>query len=266
MRSMHTLLAAKLASTLLGLLIHGLAFAQAEPQAPAQPASAAGSSTPSTPDDKTNFKSDRIKFPVAIPVRKQGKVEGGNATALTWACAPAFTTFKGVGTRQVENEVHPEFKVTYVPKEGTQACGSPLVAVDDTVLVSPKTISGTPPDRFGLTYGVLFVPYKRQIKGEGELYSKASVGGFLGYRQEKSGWGLGLQYVVFGGVAPIEVTQAVDGKQTSQTLMGLSYGFGVLGMVKGEFPVGLVLGFDRVNKSAGYRYNDRPWIALSFGY
>ena len=58
----------------------------------------------------------------------------------------------------------------------------------------------------------------------------------------------------------------MDGKPVTQELTGVSYGIGILGTVKQNFHMGLVLGADRVNKSSGYVNNGKPWLAASLGF
>jgi hypothetical protein len=220
--------------------------------------------------DASNYLSDRIKFQYATAVKVIGMTTPGPAKPVSDACAPAFTTFKGIGKLKIDTEEHPAFIVTFVaPDVGGRCAGSPgrLVALDDVVVVKRTEMSGTPPDRYGLTYGTLLVPYKMQLKGDRGLSGKASIGGYIGFRQDRSGvTGLALQYVFFGGASSISVPQTVDGKSVSQDLTGLSYGVALLGTVKDTFQLGVVIGADRVNRSANYANNNKPWIALSLGF
>jgi hypothetical protein len=236
------------------------------------PAAAAGEvATPAPPSDRDNYLSDRIKFQFATTVQRVEMTAVSGDKPVSPACAPAFTTFKGVGTMKIGSDVHPVFRVTNVPAEegGRARCTGtpPLVQVDDIVVVKAADIAGTPPDRYGLTYGMLLVPYKYQLTGDRSFSGKASVGGYLGFRQDKSGWtGLALQYVAFLGASSISVTQNVDGSPVSQDLTGVSYGLALLGTVKQAFQLGVVIGADRVNRNAGYVNNGKPWIAVSLGF
>lgn len=246
----------------------GAAGAQAP--TPAMPASGAGMATVTPPNDRENYLSDRVKFQFTTSVSVVQMTAVGADKPVIAACAPAFSTFKGVGKLRVEGQEHPAFMVGYVAPDRGDRCkasGLPLVRVDDVVLVRQSLITATPPDRYGLTYGTLIVPYKMQLKGDRGTSGSASLGGYLGFRQDRSGiTGLALQYVFFAGAASIPVVQNVDGQAVSQDVTGLSYGVALLGTVKDTFQLGLVIGADRVNRNVKYANNNKPWLAFSLGF
>lgn len=265
-----------LAAAACGLAL-GSAAAQAPVAAPAAPevpasgaAASQGMATVAPVSDASNYLSDRVKFQYATSVTIIAMTQPGASKPVSAGCAPAFTTFKGIGKLKVDNEEHPAFIVTFVAEDKGDRCkkqGSTLVSVDDVVVVKRIEMQGTPPDRYGLTYGTLLVPYKMQLKGDKGLAGKASLGGYLGFRQDRSGvTGLALQYVMFAGASSISVTQVVDGQPVTQDMTGLSYGLALLGTVKDTFQLGVVIGADRVNKNAKYVNNNKPWIALSLGF
>jgi hypothetical protein len=255
--------------TLVLALAAGSALAQAANPAPA--GAATGEMATAAPaSDKDNYLADRVKFQYATAVAIVDMTANGPDKPVTNGCAPAFTTFKGIGRLKIGSEEHPAFVVSFVaPDEGgrcAKAAGT-LVKVNDVVVVRRAAMVGTPPDRYGLTYGTLLVPYKMQLQGDRGLSGKASLGGYLGFRQDRSGiTGLALQYVVFAGASSISVAQNVDGVPITQDLTGLSYGVAILGTVKDSFQLGVVVGADRVNRSANYANNNKPWIALSLGF
>ena len=185
---------------------------------------------------------------------------------LSAACVPAFTTLRGIGTLKVGGDTWPAFIVTNVnSKPGCPAGIS--VKDDDVVVVKQEDIIGTPPDRYGLTYGALLVPYKYHLTGSKSFTSSASVGGYAGFRQDKTGLiGVALQYIVFLGASSIPVAQTSNGQSTTQNMAGVSYGVGILGTIKEKFNMGVVFGADRVNSNAGYENNGKPWIAVEIGY
>jgi hypothetical protein len=244
------------------------AWAQTAPSAP--PASAASIATVSPPSDRENYLSDRVKFQFATSVTVVNMTTLGDQKSTTGACAPAFSTFKGIGKLKVGNQDHPAFIVGYVAPDRDDRCkqsGLSLVKVDDVVVVQQSLILATPPDRYGLTYGTLIVPYKMQLKGDRGTSGSASLGGYLGFRQDRSGiTGLALQYVFFAGGASISVVQNVNGQQVSQDVTGFTYGVALLGTVKDTFQLGVVLGADRVNRNVRYVNNNKPWIAFSLGF
>jgi hypothetical protein len=262
-------------STLAGLAFIGAvlpAHAQAPtPAPPAAPAPAPDMARAAPASDKENYLSDKIKFQFATTVLRVDMTALTGDKPATPACAPAYTTFKGIGNLQLGAVVHPAFRVTQVPEEDkskARCTGTPpLVREDDVVIVKAAEITGTPPDRYGLTYGTLLVPYKYQLKGDRSLSGKASIGGYLGFRQDRSGWtGLALQYVAFVGASSISVAQTVDGSPVTQDMTGLSYGLALLGTVKEAFQLGVVIGADRVNRNAHYVNNGKPWVAVSLGF
>jgi hypothetical protein len=260
-------------------------LAAAAPCAAQQPPAASAAAPASAPtarvelagaSARTNYLSDKIKFSFAFALKRFDLTKAPPTSGD--ACAPAFTTFKGIGTIRVDNRDVPAFVVTSVPDEAEIAknekahrvrctVANQVVAMDDIVVIEQGQIAGTPPDRYGLTFGTMLVPYKYQIKGDKSFASKATVGGYLGFRQDKSGrTGLALQYVGFVGAATVPVAQTVDGKAITQQLAGVSYGVGMLGTVKGTFEMGMVIGADRVSKSANYVNNGKPWLAVSLGF
>jgi hypothetical protein len=122
-------------------------------------------------------------------------------------------------------------------------------------------------NREGWDYGTLVIPFKYQVTGKNALQSSASLGAYLGYRFSWRLMGWTVRPVAFAGLSEIPTSQATNnGKTTSQTVAGLSYGLGLVGTVKDSFNVGLVVGFDHVNSVQAYPYQDKPWISLAIGY
>ena len=265
-----------IAACMLGMANDGRAQAAAEVKL----------ATPSS--DANIYTGDRVKFQYARLVTKVDATvplaDGKLATSLV--CLPAFSTLRGIGVLSVDKQNRPAFIVTAVesdprplsffdelatrpsaPKPEQRCLTGSLAKVDDLVVVDQDTISTTHPDRFGLTFGTLMVPYKFHLAGDHNFSGGATLGGYIGFRQEKSGWwGLGLQYIAFVGAAAVEVPQTVDGQTKSLSVNGLSYGIGILGTVKDSFHMGFVVGADRVGADAKYARNGKPWLALSLGY
>jgi hypothetical protein len=132
--------------------------------------------------------------------------------------------------------------------------------------VSEDTIDRSPPNRYGLTYGLLAVPFKYHLTGAKEFTGAATVGPYFGYRTLSSSNGYGISYVGFLGYSNISVMQTVNGQSASQNLASISYGVGAIATVKGNFQLGGVVGFDHVSKDSNYAYNDKPWLAIELGY
>jgi len=261
----------KIASIILSLclLLCLSARAQADAAKPSEPVVVS--------NDKTNYRSDRVKYTFPISVSRVDTSQ--KSLPQVDACAPAFTTLQGVGSLLIGNETKQAFVVTSkdTPAGGKKVeagqivmgCTGPttLVSKDDVVVIPDALLVSSPPDRYGLTYGTLMVPFKYHFRGDKDFSGGTSVGGYLGFRQDKSGvTGLAVQYVAFLGAATIEVPQTVDGATTTQNMTGVSYGLGLLGTVKDSFHMGLILGADRVNANAGYKDNGKAWLAVSLGF
>ena len=214
-------------------------------------------------NDKTNYLGDRIKFQTDMFVQKVDMTSADKH--LSDACVPAFSTLRGIGTLKVGADISPAFIVTKVI--GSGACGDKKVRENDVVLVKQEDVNSTPPDRYGLTYGALLVPFKYHLNGSKSFTGSSSVGGYIGFRQDRSGnTGLALEYIGFLGAATVPVAQNVNGQSTTQNMSGVTYGVGILGTVKGSFHMGVVFGADRVNASAHYEDNGKPWLAVEIGY
>ncbi|MDO8934114.1 MAG: hypothetical protein Q7U97_17110, partial [Rhodocyclaceae bacterium] len=128
-------------------------------------------------NDQSNYLSDRINFQFAKFVRRLDmRLEGKTATP---GCAPAGTSFKGIGKATVTGAnpaiPQPIFTVTAVPDVVAEAANhaerarcpanTTRVQVGDIVMLEADDMLITPPDRFGLTYGTLMVPFKYHLKG-----------------------------------------------------------------------------------------------------
>jgi hypothetical protein len=72
---------------------------------------------------------------------------------------------------------------------------------------------------------------------------------------------LAVTGAIFAGASNIAVTK----DNSTQQLAGFSYGVGLLGVVKGGFQLGAVVGFDSVGNK-DFQYNNDPWIAVELGY
>lgn len=226
-----------------------------------------------TPEnDSTNYLSDEIVFRFDTYVTKIDMTK--SEKIFSDGCAPANTHLKGIGKAKVKGDtvLHPLFRVTKRVGEVKPSAGHcqkdfTLVQEGDLVVVDEVNIATTPPDRYGWAFGTLLVPFKYQFKGDKNFSGGATLGGYAGFRFDRTSvLGLALQGIVFAGGSNIQVNQTVNGKITSQNMLGISYGLGLLGTIKDSFHLGIVLGADRVNDSANYQNNGKPWIAISLGF
>jgi hypothetical protein len=203
-------------------------------------------------NDQENFYGDRLRLSVDAKARL---TEGS-----TEVCIPGGTSMVVVGQKDgalfVKLEVEPN-------KKGCNDTGTLSPTSSYTITREAIDRSGT--TRTGITYGTLMIPFKYHTTGAKDFTGSATVGGYSGYRVE---WlrriGVTATPIAFMGASNISV--AAPGGTGTDNVMGFSYGIGLIGTFKGSFQTGVVLGWDRVGKSAGYQYNGKPWIALEIGY
>jgi hypothetical protein len=229
--------------------------------------------------DKDNFLGDRIDFYAALKA-KQISLGGAQPTAMPGeVCVPPESWQRGIGkvTLKVDG-VDVEHDVFVITKVGSTEnfCESDQVTLGATIALPSKLLSSVPPNRYGWSFGTLFVPYKYQLRGDRSTSGGATLGGYVGYRATIKG--TALQAIVFAGGTKVEVakltpgtpatatTPAVEPKSELESLAGLSYGTGVVGAIKESFKWGLVFGFDRVSRSVSYVNNGKMWVSLSLGF
>ena len=245
--------------------------------------------TPVNDDD--NYISDRLSFPVSIWVyRVNLSIE---TEPVDQVCAPAGTQLRGIGVSNLKlgTDTAPVrttmFLVEKIGKDlgpvdhvknlftdvavEVAPCGAgaeaPALARGQVVLLRQNRIESLNPVRKGLTYGALMVPYKYHRGGEKGFSSAASVGGYLGYRIDRTGFtGFETNFIGFFGGANVAVPETTAGTTSLGNRTGVSYGIGILATIKDEFQIGLVVGRDRVDEAANYVRNGRTWVAVSLGY
>lgn len=252
------------------------------------------------PNDKTNYLGDLIKFKfdLGVKVVDTTKVSDDGSFSLSDACAKRQTEFKGLGKTTLGNKPAHLFVVDDTPsgREVTQQavdvkdrtrpastvagtatkegdglkdlfrCASDKdLRKGDVVVIASETIETLRARRTGVAFGTLLVPYKYHLRSNKEFSGGATVGGYVGGRIEWTAFE--AQYMGFLGASAIEVARAgADGNVNKESHAGLSYGFGLLGTIKDDFQLGVVLGWDRVGKSVGYANNGKPWLAISLGF
>lgn len=219
--------------------------------------------------DATVFISDQIQLNVAQAV-KLIDLSAQEKTAI-YACAPRNTELRGAGTVEIDNKTYPIFVVKNVSLEMEDLATCPVV--DSRVLrgqivaLSVNEIVSIPPSRYGVTYGTLLIPFKYQIQGDKSFYGGSTLGGYVGYRQDRTFiTGMSAQYILFVGGTSVPVVQSVDGRDVEQQLIGVSYGIGLLARVKQNFQIGFVVGADKVSQASNYVNNGKLWVAVSLGF
>jgi hypothetical protein len=125
-------------------------------------------------------------------------------------------------------------------------------------------------DRFGFTYGVVVVPNKVIISTR-EFVSSSSVLPYVGWEQWGPSWAGAVVLAAGVGTTPSTNTTATGatGSPPSNTNSGTKATFsvatGIVGTIGGVFKVGLLLGVDTAGSNIGYKYQGKPWIAVSLG-
>ncbi|MCF7493908.1 hypothetical protein OW495_21020 [Vibrio sp. 14N.309.X.WAT.E.F5] len=198
-------------------------------------------------NDDSNFIGDRISFPLITPL--EGELN---------CSIPPGITMKALGLNADQDLVlftQNEKIECYQPPSSTQS--PTYIPAYEKLLVDKDNRVGM--HRFGLTYGGLIVPYKYLTSAK-EFRGGTSIAPYVGYRFDPSSYGYGMKLVGFFGATTVDV----EGNDSSS--LGVTYGIGLLGQIKGSFQLGLVFGADQVGESENYEFNKKPWVALSLGY
>lgn len=199
--------------------------------------------------DSEGYWGDRVFFRVDLLATK---IEAVGGKRLGEICVPAGTQV--IGTRPAQENGKPRFVVFETAtdcRDSSAIRKGTLIEVD-----SAATVEQALPNTLGFSWGVLAVPFKYQLTGDQEVSGEATVGSYLGYRFQDALFGYGVTPIVFLGAAPIEIEGSDD------KLFAISYGAGLQVGLFERVNVGAVVGFDHVNESSGYEYNDKPWAAL----
>jgi len=231
--------------------------------------------------DQDSYLSDRIYYKFDRHVHRLDMTRAERTSSD--ACLPMNARLKvrGKATLDSGNGTPQEMLVSTVlsvpeEKSGSSTDAGPglpalrcnqsnTVRAGDVVMIAAEDMREIRPHRSGLTYGTLLVPYKYQFRGDRSISGGSTLGGYLGYREAATG--LDMQFIVFAGASNVSAQLAgSDGKVSERNLAALSYGVGVLGTLKSNFELGLVLGVDRAGRNSGYANHGKPWLALSLGF
>jgi hypothetical protein len=237
---------------------------------------AQGSGTTSVPNDTSNYLSDVISFSVPVEITPSTLASADEAKK---SYAAPGTRFRVHGVGKVSKtdgfllvEVLNAKCIFTVPEAAAKQCSDQEKVAGEAITPSSYfwlsagtgNLVNLMRSRVGWAYGAMIAPYKYQLTGNRQIAGGASVGGWLGRRQlgytgtEDTGG-------FFLGAGEIPVAKLVDGKATTDNQFGVSYGFFYSTRIKREFLIAILLGVDRVNRSAEYTYNGKPWLAITFG-
>jgi hypothetical protein len=209
-------------------------------------------------NDDVKFESDKLSFPVNI----KGKLDRDQSDI----CIPHGTTLRGMSDLTQQGLKVRLANVFGNPIDCTNPSANKTIPAGEQITISEADVKNARPSRYGLTFGGLVVPFKYHLNGDKEFRPGSTVAPYIGYRFDKNTIGASLKLVGFLGGAGVSVEQTVDGQSKTQTLAGLSYGLSLIAIVKGDFQIGLVVGADKVSKSANYANNGRTWVAVGVGF
>jgi hypothetical protein len=217
-----------------------------------------------------DYSGKRIKFPVQIIATVTDAPNGKNRV-----CIPAETGLRGMSaltasgilvTLRRPEGIDDKAAVTFSKKCKTELDVKLDDAFEHPLIIAKTDVDALRADVNGLSYGLLFVPFKYHFSGSKDFKSSGSVGPYAGWKTESAGWASSLEVAGFLGLSSVAVEQNVDGKTTKNDLSALSFGVAFIGRIRQNFQVGLVIGADRVSASSKYVDNGKPWIAVSVGY
>ncbi len=202
-------------------------------------------------------------------------------------CIPAGTYLKG--GREVDALTkewafvpacnYPETFALWGCDAGVKTCDDKPIKGGTLLKIRVQDFDNVPPNRYGVTFGGLIIPFKFQLTGKQDFKATASAAPYMGYRLGYEGFGVELAPVVFAGIGVVSATKTKEktsetnegGESTTKTeketteLASFSYGVGLIGTLKRSFHFGAMLGFDHTGSGKGYKYNDKPWFALELG-
>jgi hypothetical protein len=205
-------------------------------------------------NDATNYVGDRIRFAVKV----DAKLRKAPQTVL---CIPPLTRMSVIGKDDSSKNLIVKIA------DGTKACDGSAIDTGEAYLITLDTLAQSGLARTGATYGALVVPFKYHLTGNKDFTGSSTLGAYLGYRFETANAiGYTLTPVAFMGGSTVSVPTSSGGEIKDQNFAGFAYGVGLIGTFKGSFQAGVVLGWDRVSKSAGYQYNGKPWVAVEIGF
>jgi hypothetical protein len=208
-----------------------------------------------------NYIGDRLSFPTRVFATYSGAKKGETV------CIPARTALRGLSKVTEKGLTVSVIGPTPVIGKDIKGCEDDSNLESDIDLnISKEEFEKILPNRYGFCYGALVVPYKYHFNGSKEFNGNSTIGPYLGYRLDKASIGVAAEFIGFAGASNVSVTQTTNGQASTQNLAGFSYGVGIIGVVKSDFQLGVVLGFDTVSKSANYVDNNKPWVAISIGY
>jgi hypothetical protein len=154
---------------------------------------------------------------------------------------------------------------TEVENEDYKKENDALVKPDISYKINAAHLQNCAAKSRGLDYGLLVIPYKLHLNDH-SLSGESSVGGYAGMQLNTPGVALSLVLSAGIGVVPTTTTETDGTVKTGHAASftgagGLIFTFSRISM----FQVGLIAGVDLTGKGSQYKYDGKPWIAVSFG-
>jgi hypothetical protein len=132
-------------------------------------------------------------------------------------------------------------------------------SIDPKLLVEGQNVSY----KQGFNVVGLVVPFKYRLGSDPSLSPSSTIGPSAAYTYS-IGVNTQFTFALFGGVAAIPLSSINSDKVDNR--FGLSYGMSLVLNVYGNFQLGAVYGFDLVDKSINWQYNNKPWVSFGIGY
>lgn len=229
-----------------------------------------------TPNDDDKYRGDMLRYSFRTYATVAGKDENGKSTTEVF-CIPAMTEMRGIGkvagTNNLKVRISKGTPGAVPPDKDAlvktiKSCDMPKkdLYTDLIYIIEGGLADNQTPDRYGVTYGALVVPYKYHFEGSKSFGGNASVGPFVGYRFARETMGVTLKAIGFAGASVIKVDREEEGQTKSDNIAAFSYGAGVIMELKNEFQLGWIFGFDEVGDDTGYEDDGKLWTAFAIGF
>lgn len=120
--------------------------------------------------------------------------------------------------------------------------------------------------RMGFTWGGLLVPYKFYFTDR-SFQSNTSAVGFVGYEGYFPGVNLAGIVALGPGTTSTTTASGTPAAPTTKSTTSVTYtgAAGVIATFGGVMKFGVVVGRDYQGRSAGFKYENKTWLALSIG-
>jgi hypothetical protein len=149
------------------------------------------------------------------------------------------------------------------PESGLYKDGN-IVDLHVEYKIEASKLQNYPAQSRGMDYGLLVVPFKFHLSDQ-SVTGEATLGGYAGYQLT---WpGIAISTVLSAGVGVVNLTKQANGVSTESNAASFTAagGFIINLMKSGLFQIGILCGFDWAGKGSQYKYEGKPWIAVSFG-